>query len=663
MDAILLSHSTLHHLGALPYVVRKLNCNAQIYATTPVWTMGETFLEEALLSNLQASKAFDITDINETFKKINRLRYQEKILLGESKDIQIVPFASGHSLGGTIWKISKETDDIVYAVDYNHGREIICDPCNIDKLGKPTILITDSIMASVEAKVKDSPKLIVQKVQETLLNGGNVLIPSDTAGRSFEILMQLERAWKQNANLSNIGSLVFLSRMSHRSITSASNQLEWMGEAFRKEHEDKHSDPMSFEHVKILKSLSNLENVKHPICVVAATETLDSGFSNALFRLWASHSSNTMILTEKSIKDSIVRKLYEGEKDINVTYFRKVQLQGEELEEHLRQKKADEEAAKQKAREAEQRKEVIIIDDRKTDEEELLAQHEQLYLPENMRYHSQFLMFPCIEKTYEGTVYGIKADELITVKPFDEMEESKTAVEEKTKTKEEKEEEIPYKIVEETVPISVQCSIAYFEFSGRPNGTSVRNILQQLHPRKLILIHGSYSDSELLRKYCSEKKICEQIEVVRENQLIDISLDTIMFKVKLREQLLSETRFVRIGAFDLGFIEGTYQFPEKSEEHELNEPGKTIEQIPFIAPRQQSKGHQTLLLGEIKLHSLSTILQSKGFKAKFKVDGGLIVNDKILITLDSSEKVNVEGSFCKDYFELRKIVYNQFQKV
>jgi len=31
--------------------------------------------------------------------------------------------AAGHSLGGAIWKIKKDTDDIVYAVNWNHKKE------------------------------------------------------------------------------------------------------------------------------------------------------------------------------------------------------------------------------------------------------------------------------------------------------------------------------------------------------------------------------------------------------------------------------------------------------------------------------------------------------------------------------------------------------------
>lgn len=35
----------------------------------------------------------------------------------------ITPYAAGHLLGGTVWKITKDTEEIIYAVDFNHRKE------------------------------------------------------------------------------------------------------------------------------------------------------------------------------------------------------------------------------------------------------------------------------------------------------------------------------------------------------------------------------------------------------------------------------------------------------------------------------------------------------------------------------------------------------------
>ena len=46
-------------------------------------------------------------------------------LSGKGHGLSITPYAAGHMIGGTMWKIMKEgEEDIIYAVDYNHKKEM-----------------------------------------------------------------------------------------------------------------------------------------------------------------------------------------------------------------------------------------------------------------------------------------------------------------------------------------------------------------------------------------------------------------------------------------------------------------------------------------------------------------------------------------------------------
>lgn len=42
---------------------------------------------------------------------------------GKGEGIVISPHVAGHLLGGTVWKISKDGEDVIYAVDFNHRKE------------------------------------------------------------------------------------------------------------------------------------------------------------------------------------------------------------------------------------------------------------------------------------------------------------------------------------------------------------------------------------------------------------------------------------------------------------------------------------------------------------------------------------------------------------
>ena len=48
-------------------------------------------------------------------------------------------------IGGSMWKIVKDgEEDIVYAVDFNHKKEQHLNGCQMDRLTRPSLLITDA---------------------------------------------------------------------------------------------------------------------------------------------------------------------------------------------------------------------------------------------------------------------------------------------------------------------------------------------------------------------------------------------------------------------------------------------------------------------------------------------------------------------------------------
>lgn len=55
---------------------------------------------------------------------------------------------AGHMIGGTVWKIVKAgEEDIVYAVDFNHKKERHLNGCELEKINRPSLVITDTLNA------------------------------------------------------------------------------------------------------------------------------------------------------------------------------------------------------------------------------------------------------------------------------------------------------------------------------------------------------------------------------------------------------------------------------------------------------------------------------------------------------------------------------------
>jgi len=134
IDAVLLSYPDCPHLGALPYAVGKLGLSCPIYATVPVYKMGQMFLYDIYQArhNLEDFELFSLDEVDLSFEKITQLKYNQTVnLKGKGQGLAITPLPAGHMIGGTIWKIVKDgEEDIVYAVDYNHKKERHLNGCD-----------------------------------------------------------------------------------------------------------------------------------------------------------------------------------------------------------------------------------------------------------------------------------------------------------------------------------------------------------------------------------------------------------------------------------------------------------------------------------------------------------------------------------------------------
>ena len=58
------------------------------------------------------------------------------MMAGKGEGISITAYTSGHMVGGSNWKIAKESDEIIYAVDNNHRRERHLNPSLLPTLVK-----------------------------------------------------------------------------------------------------------------------------------------------------------------------------------------------------------------------------------------------------------------------------------------------------------------------------------------------------------------------------------------------------------------------------------------------------------------------------------------------------------------------------------------------
>eukprot|EP00761_Pharyngomonas_kirbyi_P001174 gb/GECH01001176.1/.p1 GENE.gb/GECH01001176.1/~~gb/GECH01001176.1/.p1 ORF type:complete len:727 (+),score=167.88 gb/GECH01001176.1/:1-2181(+) len=668
IDAVLLSHPDLRHLGALPYVVGKLGLKAPILSTIPVKKMGEMFIYQLYESRYRGEDfdVFTLDDVDAAFEQIKQLTYTQHYDF-VTAGITVTPHAAGHMLGGTVWRITKETEEIVYAIDYNHKRERHLNGIeNLEKFRRPSLLITDAhSVGSSQVKKRDSQ--FIDHIMETLRNGGNALVCADTAGRVLETLLVLEQHWERHRVPYDIA---FLNDQAYNAIEVAKSQLEWMSDTIHTDFQTKRYNPFFFRRIHIKWDIEQVHNeIREPCVVVTSSPSLETGYSRDMFVSWASNPRNTVIFTEKSFPHTLGRQMMDQADHISeespfktsLVMRRRVPLQGEELRQWQ-----EEERRRERQREEERRREILANQPKiqlqdagnededegdQNDDEDRATQkvHPRLFMPENFAYQSNHLMFPCVEPSGSWDEYGevIDADEIANrmVRDMDEEEDETTPMEDGA----EEEKKIPTKCEVYDVELEVKCNIRYFNFEGVSDERSVKNILSQISPRTMILINGTSEATQKMKTFCEEKKIGQNIYSPNVGEPVNVDIDVNVLSVHLRDDLMSTTSFKEFGDYEVGYLQGQFVGNQES--------GLSI--APLSHNHTPTQSHPSVMIGDIKLSSLRDKLTKAGFETEF-FSGDLVCNRSVVLKRTDYGKINIEGALCDDYFKVREVLMQQF---
>lgn len=232
----------------------------------------------------------------------------------------------------------------------------------MDFINKPTILITDSYnFLYHQEKRKARDEKLLEKILNTLRNDGNMMICTDTAGRVLELAYFLDQLWKnENSGLFSY-SIALLNNVSVSVIEFAKSQVEWMNDKIVQSFEVGRYNPFDFKYIKLCTTLNELKYMNGPSrnkLVLVSLSDLECGHAKNLFVDWCSDSKNTILFTTRAAANTLAAKLLEEpkQKQITIQMSRRVNLEGEELEEYyqkLFEKEREEEERLRKSKELE----------------------------------------------------------------------------------------------------------------------------------------------------------------------------------------------------------------------------------------------------------------------------------------------------------------------
>uniref|UniRef100_T1J0U4 Cleavage and polyadenylation specificity factor subunit 2 n=1 Tax=Strigamia maritima TaxID=126957 RepID=T1J0U4_STRMM len=695
IDAVLLSYPDYYHLGALPYAVGKLGLTCPIFATIPVYKMGQMFMYDLYQSrhNSEEFDLFTLDDVDAAFDKIIQLKYNQSVSLkGKGHGLTITPLMAGHMIGGTIWRIVKDgEEDIVYAVDYNHKKERHLNGCVLETISRPSLLITDAFNTNYnQSRRRQRDEQLMTNILQTLRNGGNVLVAVDTAGRVLELAHMVDQLWRNQDSGLLAYSLALLNNVSYNVVEFAKSQVEWMSDKIMRSFEGARSNPFQFKHLQLCHSLAELSRVPDPKVVLASSPDLECGFSRDLFLQWCSNPKNSVILTTRTCPGTLARYLIDNPatRTISLEIRKRVRLESTELEEYLRRGKEKEETTKKG-----DKNEVIDSSEESDDEMDVenqpvgKAKHDLMMKNEGKsrggffkQAKKSYPMFPFHEEKIRWDDYG----EIIKPEDFLIMEFNPAEEETKDKTEEANEEiadisEVPTKCIRSQQMIDINCSVQFIDFEGRSDGESIRKIISSIKPRRLVVVRGSPDATMSLASYCGSA-VQGKIFTPQLHECIDATTESHIYQVRLKDFLVSSLEFSRAKDAELAWVDGEIRIDEdetlvdikpqnenstpmeETDDDELKKDRRTNERIPTLEPLpiNDISDHSTVFVNELKLSDFKQVLIRAGIHAEFSAGVLYCNNGLVAVRRNEAGRINLEGCLCEDYFRIRELLYEQY---
>lgn len=189
LNAVFLSHAHLDHSGALPLLY--INAKIPLYTTSLTLELSELLIRDFLkISGYYVP--YEHQELQAMLRCFNPLDYGDIVSLDKDHVIEIKD--AGHIPGSSFFVLNISGTKILYTGDINPSTTALLKGADLSGVGDIDVLITESTYISYEHPERDyCEKMLIEILEEVLENGGKVLIPSFSVGRSQEVLLVLEK--------------------------------------------------------------------------------------------------------------------------------------------------------------------------------------------------------------------------------------------------------------------------------------------------------------------------------------------------------------------------------------------------------------------------------------------------------------------------------------
>lgn len=335
LDAIIISHAHLDHVGLLPYLY-KMGYKGPVYMTPPSRDIAALLALDFIgVAYKQATKPlFDSTDIKEMVKHSICLNYNE--VTDITPDVRLTFYNSGHVLGGAQvhLNIGNGLHNLLYTGDFKYARSRLLDPA-IASFPRVETVITESTYGAktdLFPPRAETEEKFIDLVNKTIERNGKVLIPELGLGRAQETMLILEDAMTSGKLKSvpiYIDGMIWDINAIHTAYPDfLSSQV--------KSNVFADKNPFVSEYFQRVGSSQERKNVIEggPCIVLATSGMLMGGASVEYFKEFAGNKNNSIIFVCYQGVGSLGRNVQDGAKETRMIVDGKEEIVKIEMEIH-----------------------------------------------------------------------------------------------------------------------------------------------------------------------------------------------------------------------------------------------------------------------------------------------------------------------------------------
>ena len=321
LDAIVIGHAHLDHTGFLPTLC-KYGYKGPIYCTEPTLPMMNLIQLDAIkVATAQGrTPIYAERDVKQVMRQAITLPYGT--VTDISPDIKLVLANAGHILGSALchFHIGNGNHNFVYSGDIKFGKSILFEAASWNFPRVETLLIesTYGLKEDIQPSRQEVESAFINAINNTLADGGKVLIPIPAVGRAQEIMMVIDHYMKSGEM---IEAPVFTEGMISEASAIHESYPEYLERELKKkilETDDNPFDSEYFTNIEHADAREEPMRENSPCIILATSGMLEGGPVLEYFKNIAPDKKNKVLFVSYQVNGTMGRRVLDGSKQVSM---------------------------------------------------------------------------------------------------------------------------------------------------------------------------------------------------------------------------------------------------------------------------------------------------------------------------------------------------------